>query len=80
MSPIESQTSSPVMYIQIILQKTVNKKTYFLRAVVDADQTEFIHIHSTDSLTTCIFVLLILGGQCNYQVTCDDRAWNAFLK
>ena len=22
----------------------------------------------------------ILGMQCNYQVTCNDRAWNVFLK
>ena len=21
-----------------------------------------------------------LGVQCNYRVTCDDRAWNGFLK
>ena len=40
----ESQTSAHVMYIQIILQKTINKKTYFLRAVAGADQTNFMTI------------------------------------
>ena len=51
-SPKESQTPTPMMFIQIILQKTINKKTYFLRAVAGADQTKFNIIRSTDILIT----------------------------
>lgn len=63
----------PLMYIQIILQKIINKKTYFFNAVAGLN----LHRYSSN---TCISSLFVSGRQCNYQVTYDDRTWNSFLK
>ena len=76
----ESHTLSPVMYIQIILLKPVNKETYFLRTIAGSDSLALIRTVPTDFLTGCMSLLFASGDECNYQVTCDDRAWNAFLK
>ena len=43
-SPNESQTSRPLMYIQIILRKTINKKVRFLHPVAGSNQLTFFRI------------------------------------
>lgn len=69
-----------LIYIQIILKKRVNKKTYFLEAVSGSNYRNFIHVFMLFSYSNNIYVLLILGMRCNYLVTTDDSAWNVFLK
>jgi hypothetical protein len=61
----------PPTYIQIILKRTINKKSHFLGAVagwIESHQLTSHHLRCR------------LGMQCNYQVTHDDRAWNRFLR
>lgn len=78
----DEQTSNNhrLIYIQIILKKIINKKTYFLKAVSGANYMHFINVYILLNCSTRIYVMLILGIQCNYKVTTNDLAWNVFLK
>lgn len=72
----DTQAANVLVYIQIILKKVVNKKTYFLSAIAGENgmsKQKEKHLYSVISLS-------FSGMQCNYHVTSDDRAWNMFLK
>ena len=64
-------------YIQIILKKRMNKQTYFLKQVAGVNELEPPRDFTNIYLST---IYSLLGTQCNYKVTSNDRAWNVFLK
>lgn len=68
------------IYIQIILHKAINKKTYFLKAVSGSIHINFIYVHTDTNHFNNIYTMLILEMGCNYAVTTDDVAWNQFVK
>jgi hypothetical protein len=61
------------VYIQIILQRIINKKPCFLYEVAGSYRRPSFESKNVAQIS-------ILGSRCNYRVTCDDRAWNTFLK
>ena len=75
-----SSSYCSTVYIQIILGDTINKKTYFLHAV--AGTYRLLRLIQELRIFTIanIFHLSLVGRRCNYHVTGDDRAWQAFLK
>ena len=65
--------------IQIILKEKVNKKTWFLDKITGRLSSHKIISRCHNHINICLKNEL-LGTHCNYQVTSNDRAWNAFIK
>lgn len=74
-SSSSSSSSTTTIYIQINLHQRVNKKTYFFQSIagISEKDAEYDVLIATE-------ICILLGMQCNYRVTTDDRAWNSFLK
>ena len=67
-------THFAIVYIHVTLEKSVKRKTYFMKPIAGMYLLEIFNQRIESS-----FAYTFSGMQCNYRATKDDRAWNAFL-